>query len=55
MILWLDFNDNAILGHLLLDEDRFLDTTNDKVAARIVRTLLDLGQLIMIHLREPAI
>ena len=56
MLLWLDLDNNAVLGHLFLDQYDFLDTFNHEVASRVVRALLSLAsQLRMVHLGEPTI
>ena len=56
VVLGLNLDDDAILRHLLLNEDDFLDAFNDEVAARVVRTLLGLaGELLVVHGREPTV
>ena len=50
------FLDNdAIFADLLLDEDNFFGTFYDKVAAWVVRTLLNFSQLIVCFSRKHAI
>ena len=38
------FDDDAVLGELLLDEDHLLHSLDDEVAARVERALVQLGQ-----------
>ena len=50
MVLGLDLDDDSILRHLLLDEDDFLDTFDDEVAARVIWALLGFaGKLLVVH------
>ena len=49
------FDDHAVLGELLLDQDDLLSTSGDEVAAGVVRALVDLkswGQARFFHLTE---
>ena len=49
------FDDHAVLGELLLDQDDLLSTSGDEIAARVVWALVDLkswGQARFIYLTE---
>lgn len=56
VVLGFNFNNDSILRHLLLDQDNFLDSADNEVAAWVIRALLRHAcKLLMVHLREPAV
>jgi len=42
-------NDNPVFGHLLLDQDNFLNTLDDEVSTRVIGAFFSSGQLLMVH------
>ncbi len=49
------FNNDAVLGHLLLDEENLLGALDDKVPPGVVGTLLCSCKLVLVHGTKPAI
>ena len=55
LCLWVNLNNDPVLGHLLLDLDDFLHALHNEVASGVIRTLLDFGEVLSLGLGQPAV